>query len=158
MAIPVYNTSIITAVGKAQQGFAFPKFIMGGKGGSGGTTYQLFKQGTSYNFGIWRSEKFKIGQPFKINKIIIPLSAAVAANKTIIPVIQFDDELTSSVANTVNNTTYPNSDKVIYLTSDNFAQALSGDKNFYLELQFTGSALIGVTFPILFEVELIEKL
>lgn len=158
MALPSYNVSIITAVGKSQQGFAFPKFIMGGKGGSGGTTYQLFKQGTSYVFSLFRSEKYKIGQPFKIVSIKIPLSTAVAANMTVIPVLYFDDEASSSVGTTINNTNYTNSEKLILLTPDNFGSNVAGDKNFYLELQMTGSALLAITFPIVIEIEILEKI
>jgi hypothetical protein len=145
-------------VGKSQQGVAFPKFIMGGKGGSGGTTYQLFKKGTTYTFALWRSSKFKIGRPFKINQIKLPLSAALATNMAIIPVVHFDDENTNTIGNTINATNYPNSDKIIFLTPDNFSQGLSGKKNFFLELQYTGSALLGAVFPISFEIEIEDPL
>lgn len=158
MSIPTYNTSVITAVGKSQQGLAFPKFIMGGKGGPGGTTYQLFKKSDTYSFAILRSEKKLVGRPFKINEIKFLLSVAMAANMSIVPVIRFDDENSFAVGATINSTNYPNSDKYIFLTPDNFSQALSGDKNFYLELQFTGSALVGVGFPISVEAELLETI
>jgi hypothetical protein len=158
MSIPVYNTSIITAVGKVQQGVAMPKFVMGGKGGAGATSYKLFKKDTSYVFSLWRSQKYKIGKAFKINEIRIPLSASLGANMTIIPVVYFDDEASNSIGTTINSTNYPNSDKMIFLTPDNFAMGLSGKKNFYLELQFTGSALIGVVFPITIEAELADPI
>jgi len=158
MAIPSYNTSIITAVGKVQQGIALPQFVIGGKGGSGGTSFKLFKKDTAYTFSLWRSQKYKIGRPFKINEIRIPLSAALATNMTIIPVVYFDDEATNSIGTTINSTNYPDSDKMIFLTPDNFAQALSGKKNFYLELQFTGSALIGVVMPITIDAELTDPI
>jgi len=153
MALPSYNTSVITAVGKVQQGIPFPKFVMGGKGGSGGTQFKLFKQGTPYTFANLRSQLYKIGKQFKITSIRIPLSTAIAANMTIIPVVYFDDSASSSTGTTINSTNYPNSEKAIYLTPDNFAFALTGKKNFFLELQITGSALVGVIFPIIIEIE-----
>lgn len=157
MSIPVYNTSVITAVAKAQQGLAFPAFIMGGQGGAGGTTYGLYKKSTAYTFALWRSQLFKIGQPFKLVEMRIPLSAPVAANMTIIPVLYFDDGNSSSIGATINSTNYPDSERSIVLTPDNFAHATSGKKNFFLELQFTGSALIGAIFPISIELETLDE-
>lgn len=157
MSIPVYTTSVITAVQKTQQNFPFPQFIMGGKGGSAGTTYQLFKKGTTYSFSLWRSGKFLIGQPFQVKRIAIPLSAAIAANMSIIPVIQFDDEASSTVGTAINPTNYPNGEQAIILTPDNFASGVIGQKNFYLELQHNGTALLGVTFPIDIEVEILDR-
>lgn len=157
MSLPSYNVSVITAVGKAQQGFAAPKFIMGGKGGSGGTTYTVDKKGTSYTYALWRSEKYKIGENFKITRIKVPLGIAIAANMTIIPVVYFDDEASNAVGTTINSTNYSDSEKMIYLSSDNFSQGLVGQKNFYIEFQVSGSALCPISFPIKIEVEILEK-
>lgn len=158
MSLPIYSNSIITAVGKALQGVAFPKFVIGGQGGPGGTSYELHKASTSYNFALFRSKKYLIGQRFKITEIRIPLSIALAANMTIIPVIHFDDEASSSPGTTIDSNNYPDSDKMIFLAPDNFSQGTIGQKNFYLELQFTGSALLGVNLPISIEYEIIPQL
>lgn len=157
MALPSYNTSIITAVLKAQQGLALPKFVMGGKGGAAGATYQLQKKDTTYAFALWESEKYRIGQPFKIISIKIPLALAVAANMVITPVLKIDDDATTVAGTIINNTNYTNSEKLIFLTPDNFGGNVTGDKNFYLQLQHSGSALLPVTFPIEVKVELLEK-
>lgn len=149
--LPSYPVSIITAIARVQQGLAFPKFIMGGKDEN--DNFMLFKKGTSYTFSLARSDVYKIGEPFKVKTIRIPLSQPLATNEVIVPVLWFDSESNASVGTLINTTNYATGKQVIILTEDNFRNKVAGNHSFFLELRFTGSALIGATFPISVEVE-----
>lgn len=133
--------------------------------GSTGASHGYDKQGTQYNNApsvAW-SQTFRIGQKFKITKIRIPLAQAVAANMTITPTIYVDDGITSYVGGVaqglavINNTNYP-------IPTGGIAprnivmrpQSMTGEHNFWLELRWTGSALLTVSLPILIEYELTD--
>lgn len=156
-ALPAFAPSIISAVARVIQNLPFPKFVFGGLGGAAANEYKLFKQAGTYSFGVWRSDVYKIGEPFKVIKIHIPLSAPLAANQEIIPILWFDYEADRSVGTIINTSNYAVGEQVIVLTEDNFAHKVIGVNSFFLELRFTGSALAGVTFPISVEVETIES-
>lgn len=151
--LPVYTPSIITAVKKVLQNLPVPQFIMAGYNAS---TYKLFKKSTSYVFNLWRSPVYQIGQNFDILAIRIPIHPDMTTNMSIIPVLYFDNEDSNSVGTTLNSTNYPNSDRLIYLTPKNFSNTVHGRNNFFLELQFIGSALSVVELPITIDLEVQE--
>lgn len=153
MALPTYASSIITAVAKVEQKLPFPSYIIGGRNAS---TYKLFKKSTTYVFNNWRSPVYQIGKNFDVLEIIIPIYPDMTTNMSIIPVLYFDNEATNSIGTTINPTNYPDSDRMIVLTSKNFANSVHGKNNFFLELQFTGSALAVVELPIEIELEVEE--
>lgn len=153
MAYPTYNTSLITAINHAQQGLPFAKWIIGGKGGSGGTTFNLQKKSTTYAFSLWRSRPFLIGQPFKFCRARIRTTADITTNHTITPVLGIDDGSTITEGTAINSTNYTNSERYITLNEDTFAGAVHGNKNFWLEFRFSGSVLVGIDFPIDIEIE-----
>lgn len=157
MALPVYNSSIISAVSRVPQNIPFPQYVLGGQGGAGGTTYALFKKRTStYVFSNWRSPVYNIGKNFDILSIKFAVKPALTTNMSIIPVLYFDNSFTNSIGTTINSTNYANSEKLITLRSPNFSNSVHGRNNFFLELQFTGSALAVVELPISFELEVEE--
>lgn len=155
MAIPSYASSVITSLSTAQQGLANQSILMGGRNTS---DYKIMKKGTSYAFNLWRSPVYIIGKPFDIIEITINVHPAIASNMSFIPVIYFDNESSSSIGTTVNSTNYSSSQKSITLSPPNFASGIRGRKDFVLELQFTGSALVTVKMPIEIEVEVYEHL
>ena len=145
MALPSYNTSLISAVAKVPQNFQLSQYVMGGRNAA---SYALFKKTTTYTFSNWRSPVFNIGHNFDVLEIMFPLINGVTTNQTIIPVLYFDNESSNSVGTTINSTNYPNSERYISLSSKDFGNAVHGRNNFFLELQFTGSALAVVGLPI----------
>lgn len=151
--LPVYSTSLITAVQKVEQALPFTKFVIAGRNAS---TYKLFKKSTTYAFNLWRSPVYQIGQNFDILAIRIPIMPDMTTNMSIIPVLYFDNEDSNSVGTTLNSTNYPNSDRLIYLTDKDFTNTVHGRNNFFLELQFTGSALSVVELPISIDLEVQE--
>lgn len=156
-SLPNYNSSLITAVTHVQQGLSAPKFIIAGQGGAASNSYKLFKKDTAHTFTLWRSPVYNIGKDFDVMSIKFNIIGGVGSNKTIIPVLYFDSERTTSVGNTIDTTNYPNSEKLIELTSKNFGNTTHGKHSFFLELQFTGTALAVVSTPINIEVEVNEN-
>lgn len=144
------SSTSVTAVclaDNAEFGFYVPIIGWSQAGdGSTGASYGMDKQATQYNNApsVWWSNLYRIGRPFTINSIRIPLAQAVAANMTLIPTIYLDDGSSSVALTTINNTNYPNSQQNIVIRP----QDLSGKHNFWLELRWSGSALCVVNLPI----------
>lgn len=122
-----------------------PKVIIGWKDAS---SQGLDKISTTYGTSNFWSETFRLGAPFDITKIRIPLAQAVAANMTLIPKIYVDDQSTSTALTTINNTNYPNSERNIVQYPH-----IPGQHNMMLELRWTGTSLLTVALPITIEYE-----
>lgn len=153
MALPSYASSVITAIGGIQQNVPFPRFVMGGQNA---TTYKLFKKSSTYTFNNWRSQVFQIGKNFDVLSIRFAVLPDLTTNMSIIPVLYFDNQSSSSVGTTINSTNFANSLRLIYLTPKDFSNTVHGKHNFFLELQFQGSALAVVELPITIEVDIEE--
>ena len=54
----------------------------------------------------------------------------------------------------INPMNFTNAENFIILRPDNFGMNVHGEVNFFLELNFWGSSLIGVGLPITLEVEM----
>lgn len=102
----------------------------------------LDKSSTTYGTSVYRSEVFRIGRPFQIRKIRIPLAQAVASNMTATVKIYTDNGTTSTTIATINNTTYPSKKCVAIYPQVN------GEQDFFIEIRWTGTALMTVALPI----------
>lgn len=140
-----------------QPGFNYP--LVGWTSGyNDGEKNGVDYQSMTYNNSVpvWWSQTYRIGQPFKITKIRIPLAQAVATNMTVTPKIYVDDDTTTSYTLTaINNTNYPG-EKNILFRSDANSKPITGKHNFWLELVWSGSALCTVGLPITIEYEFID--
>lgn len=148
------SNGVITAVCAAIQGGAFPRFLMGG---TDGANTNLDKQSTTYGTHYFRSQIFSIGRKFDVAFIALRFGAAVAANMTLTPKLFFDNETASQAVNSgniINATNYPNSEKFATLTPDSFDKNTAGVNNFYLELKFSGTALLPIILPIIIAVDI----
>ena len=114
--------------------------ILGWKNSS---TYGLDKISTTYGTWVWRSPVYRLGQKVSINKVIVPLAQAVAANMTIVPKLYKDSASDSLALTTINSTNYPNSERRVVLYPTFEAQS-----DFFLELRGTGTALLAPMLPI----------
>lgn len=156
------SSASVTAVSFADAtGLGFYTPIIGwSEAGNGSTSasHGLDKQGTTYSNApsVFWSQLYRIGEPFKIRKIRLTFAQAIAANMTLIPKVYVDNGLSSFTLQTINNTNYPNSDRNIVLRSDSASAAIVGKHNFWLELRWTGSALLTVNLPILIEYEVYD--
>lgn len=131
------------AVVDQNDGFGFQIPITGH---SDGSNFGVDRQTTDYSRHnqIWRSETFRIGQPFKVTKIRLPFAQAIGSNMTVVPKLFFDEQSDSKTLVTINNTNYPNSEKNVVIRPD----SATGQHSFFLELTWSGSALATVGFPI----------
>ena len=152
MALPSYSASAITAVARAQQNMTLPQFVFGGRNSS---AYRLEKITTTYSFAVWRSPMYRLGVPFDVMRISFPVYPAVTTNMTIIPVLYFDNLASSSTGTTINSTNYSGATEIT-LRPPNFSNTVRGKSNFFLELQFTGSALAVVGLPLIMELEVYD--
>jgi hypothetical protein len=145
-------TSVFLA-DNAEMGFSTP--VIGWTNGSGTSANGLDKQGTIYSNApsVWWSQTYRIGKPFKITRILIPLAQAVAANMTVTPKIYVDDGArsysTSEGMPVINNTNYPGKNSI-----DIRPSGFTGNTNFWIELTWSGAALCTVSLPITIEYEL----
>lgn len=126
--------------------------------GSTGVSHGLDKQGTSYSAApslAW-SQLFRLGEDFKIKKISIPLEQAVAANMILTPKVYTDGGAGPTYTlQTINNTNY-SGERRVTLRSDSASKDIIGRSNFWLELKWTGSALLTVGLPIIIDGETYE--
>lgn len=135
---------------EGNQGFLAPKPFLGW---SDGTNMGIDLPNTTYGVSTFRSETFRIGVPFKVTKVRIPLAQAVGANMTLIPTVYVDDESSSTALTTINNTNYSNSERnIIYMQPE-----IYGRHNLMLELAWSGTALLTVGLPIEIEVEILKE-
>lgn len=134
--------------------------------GSTGASHGLDKQGVQYNNApsSWWSEMYRIGKQFKIQKIRIPFSQFIATNMTLTVKVYTDDgNGTIYTYIPINSTNYPISAdhplgwNNIALRSDAIGVAPTGQNNFWIELRWTGSALLTVSLPIEIILEVIDS-
>lgn len=109
----------------------------------------LDKSSTTYGTSVFRSEIFRIGQPFTIKSIRLPMAQAVGANHAATVKIYTDNGSSNTTVATINNTNYPNSDRNIKIYSP-----VNGYHDFFLELRTTGTALMTFALPIEIKVEI----
>lgn len=101
---------------------------------------------------LFWSQLFKIGSPFKITKIKIPLDGTLGTNNQIDPKIYMDNGTTTFSLTSITPTAFGTNRKLITLRPTSCV----GDHNFYLELRWSGLAEIDVMLPITIEYELID--
>lgn len=146
--LPTYSPSVITAVAHVEQGLSVPKFVVGGKGGAAQNYFALFKKSGTYGFNMFRTQRVVIGREFNVVEIILNLTEPIGANMKIVPVLRFDNETHSVQGNVIDSTNYDESQDSITLNPANFNYNVHGTKDFFLELQFWGTDLLGVQLPI----------
>lgn len=143
-----YTTDFVTALKFVEQASSsIFRPVIGWKGGN--SEYGLDKISTTYTPGqSFVSEKFKVGQPFQIKKIRVPLAIPLAANQTIDISIVVDSGAQTKTQRTINTTNFPSGSSAIELYPD-----VKGSYDFDIQLFFSGSALAVVALPIIVEIE-----
>lgn len=109
--------------------------------------------GNSQN--MWWSQVYRVGQPFKITKIRIPLATPLTANHGLGTKVYIDTGTVSTKNYTFDNigsSNYGTNTQSIVLRPT----SLRGDDNFWLELTWTGNDLMTVSLPITIEYELLD--
>lgn len=111
----------------------------------------LDKASTTYGTATFQSEVFRVGVPFEIVSLTIPLAQATASNQTIMPTLYFDDGSSNDVLTVINSTNYPSTRHVKLEPTGS-----GGQNNFFLELAWSGTALATVALPIIIDIETLE--
>lgn len=146
------NAMMVTALKSVQHAsFISPRFVVAWKDKDSATSasnFGLSNLGSTARPAVWRSLRYAIGAPFRINKITIPLGAAVAANMTLIPTIFTDQEDTGTALTTINNTNYAGSERRIVMYP-----SVHGNNDLMLQLRWSGTVVLPVTLPIIIEGE-----
>jgi len=151
-AVASSTAGMVSALRYAQHAsFITPRFIVAWRDASNFGIDKL--DNTSANVAVWRSLIYNVGSPFAINKITIPLIDAVATNHTLIATIYVDDASTSTALTTINNTNFAASERRIVL----YPRNVRGLNNFFLQLRWSGTAVLRVGLPIIIEGELLEN-
>lgn len=107
----------------------------------------LDKLSTTYGTWVYRSELFRMGRPFEIDKIRIPLAQALGSNMSFTVKAFIDENPIGADIQTVNSTNYPNGERNIVL----YPQGIKGTHSIMVELRGTGTALCTVALPISIE-------
>lgn len=143
--LPIYTTSLGSALCRVSQDAAFPKFVFGGQDED--NNFALFKKTETYGFHVWRSAVYQVGNPFDLFSIKFGVFPAISGNMEMLVRVYFDNEASSAVSNVIDATNYPDKSSVS-LYKPNFTGSLRGQNNFFVELQITGSDLLTVGLPI----------
>jgi hypothetical protein len=134
----------ITALKYFQQASGIlPRMIVGWRDDSN-KGLDKFSSVASQN-AVFQTPTFSPGGKFNIKEIVIPFTNTMTSGFSITPKIKYDDEGFTTTLTTINNTNYPSAEKAIYKRPE---LAITGQKNFVLQLSFTGTVGIGVGFPI----------
>ena len=154
--LPIHNILRTTSVGATpmvtalryvtQSSNAIKQPIVGWKDASSQGIDKITTGGGGVNqANVWRSQIFRVGKKFSLNRIRIPLTSPVVSG-TIITATFYIDELTASqsLGNIINFTNYVNGEKNIAQRMNN----VKGNHSFMLELRWTGTILTGVALPI----------
>lgn len=119
--------------------------------------------GVSGSYGnsktIWWSQVYKIGKKFKITKIRIPVPYGFGTGSSVTPKIYVDDYYWSDSTNQlipIDTTNYPNGAFVVNLRSYANGKSIVGEHSFWLELNWTGTGLTTIGFPIEIEYEVYD--
>lgn len=120
------------------------------------TTQGIDKSSTTYATSVFRTEMYKIGHPYTIKKLRIPIVGGLTANmNATIKAIKDDSTVTDTLATITSgvvsgtNASMDGNNLKIYPTSN-------GKINFFVEIRSTGTDLMTVSLPVTIEVEDIQ--
>lgn len=156
------SSTVVTALLTADNnelGFATP--VIGWSNGSGVGNNGLDKQGTQYNNApsVWWSQTYRIGSTFRIQSIRIPFAQMIGANMNLDVKVYVDDGSGAYTGAPVGLPTINQSSMTGVTGSQRYVrlntQGIEGFQNFWIELRWTGSALLTVNLPIEVKLELI---
>jgi len=107
--------------------------------------------GTSGESVFW-SAIYRIGSPFKITKIRIPLTATLGTGQSVVPTLYFDNGNSSKTLTTISSANFGDDRISIVIRPVN----ATGDSNFWLGFRWTGTSQCTIALPITIEYELLD--
>ena len=115
-------------------------------------TYGLDKISTTYDTSYFVDEMIRVGRPFKVARVIIPLAQAITSSMSIVVKIFLDDGSSNVTIGTINNTNFQSKRSAEFRP-----QACQGVSNFYIQLEINSTALSVIGLPLVTEVEIITE-
>jgi len=107
-----------------------------------------------YAESIFRSQVFRLGRPFKITKLSIPILTSIDASSVVTPILFMDGQSTTYEQEDITSANYGSSEKLIVQRPTN----ATGKHNFFLSLDWTPSDdLLTVGLPIIIDGEYIDE-
>lgn len=107
------------------------------------------------------SQKYKIGEPFEIKRIRVPMVNGIGASTTIVPTLYFDDGNAQQTLTTINNTNFPNKAETGFgrvanlRTAGDGTNIIRGQNNFWLGFRWTGTEPSTIGLPIIVDFDVI---
>ena len=100
---------------------------------------------------IWRSRVYEVGQKFAIKRVVVTLATAITSSFAVQPTIYWDDASANTVLPEFNDTNYSGKTTVAFkVPAYTSYQAF---KNFFIEFVWSGTVPVGVTFPVVIDLE-----
>lgn len=134
-----------------QNGFSFYTPLVGWDTGQSAGEVGIFNAEYSNNPCYWWSQMYRLGQPFKITKIRIPLATPVSSNTVVAVKIYTDEGENNKLLTEINSINFSGKKNIVYKPEN-----LTGDHNFWMEIKWSGSDLCVISLPITIEYELID--
>lgn len=109
---------------------------------------------TAYNnsaLSVWWSQVYRVGHPFKITKIRIPLAQTVSGAMQVNPTIFTDDGEGGKALDPISVDTFNGKRNAVYRPD-----GLTGEHNFWVELRWMGASLCTIGLPITIEYEPVD--
>lgn len=133
-----------------QQSGQTPRLVMGwGDGSAKGIDYLGTNTNFNSNTPYWRSQMFQIGKKWKMTRMQIPLSTTTSSGvREILPRIVVDDEGTTYTLN--------GKDAVSSLVYKRPELTAQGKRNFFISLEWSGTATLPVELPIEIDIEVFD--
>lgn len=100
----------------------------------------------------WASQIYRVGTPFKITKVRIPLFQPLTSTMTLTAKIFTDGFTNNTTIGTITSARYGLVSQMITLRPQN----LVGDHSFYLQLEWSGTSQCIVSLPVIVEFEEID--
>lgn len=110
------------------------------------------------NSYLW-TQSISVGKPFKIRRIRVPLTSAVASGLQITPKIYYDENSTTKTLARIDNTNYPGESSVTYNAleiEEATTAGYTGQNNFFIEFYFDGTSATGIALPVEVEIETLD--
>lgn len=137
---------IVTACKYAQQSPNLQPQIIAGWGDDTAKGIDKYDAAGTLNNKI-RTGVFNVNQEFKIEDIRVAFGKAVGANMVITPKVYFDDETEIRTLTVVNDTNYPNGERIVNFKNTELKN-YRAKNNFYLEFTWTGTDPLPIILPI----------
>ena len=147
------NTQVVTCLRHFEQASGSdsslddPLLIVGWGDNTGANGFGLDKKSNnSANAAEIRFLYYKVGRPFRIDEVVIPLGEAITTNHTLVVTVYYDDGSTTEALTTINSTNFTASERRVRLRP---ADTNRGNDNFTIGLKWTGTRQLAVTLPII---------